>query len=83
MAHCAMFSLTIALPASLEAALTQRAKDAGARLKEEYLIALVEADCGAQELDRVLASRARGPFSPLEMEWKDRVRALAASRASE
>ena len=78
-----MATLTVALSDSLDAALTKRAKDSGAESKEEYLIALVEADCGAQELDRVLADRSSGPFAPLEQYWKGRVRALAASRSSE
>ena len=77
-----MSTLTIALSDSLDAALMERVKDSGARSKEEYLIALVEADCGAQELDRVLVGRTTGPFVPLEHDWKERVRALAARRAS-
>jgi hypothetical protein len=63
-----MATLTIALSDSLAAALMERAKDSGAGSKEEYLIALVEADCGAHELDRVLAGRTKGPFAPLEQE---------------
>ena len=77
-----MSKVTIALPDSLDAALAERVKVSGARSKEDYLVGLVEADCGGQELDQILAERTAGPFAPLERDWKDRVRALAAERAN-
>ena len=77
-----MSTLTIALPDDLDAALSERLKMSGARSKEEYLLGLVESDCAAGGLERVLAERMGGPFAPLEPDWKERVR-LAASRRAE
>ena len=73
-----MSTLTIAVPDTLDAALTERVKIAGAQSKEEYLLRLVESDCAAGELERVLAERMDGPFAPLEPDWKERVRTAAA-----
>ncbi len=73
-----MFTLTIAVPDTLDAALSERVKVSGARSKEEYLLALVESDCAAGDLERVLAERLGGPFAPLEPDWKEWVRSAAA-----
>lgn len=77
-----MSTLTIDLPDPLDAVLTERLKLSGARSKEEYLLNLVESDCAAGELERVLAERLSGPFAPLEPDWKERVRNAAAKRAA-
>ncbi len=37
----------------------------GARSKAKYLLGLVESDCAAGELERVLTKRMGGPFAPL------------------
>lgn len=78
-----MSTLTITLPDPLDATVAERMKASGARSKEEYLLSLVESDCAAGELERVLAERVDGPFAPLEPDWKERVRSLAAKRAGE
>jgi hypothetical protein len=72
-----MTTVTIALPDPLNAALLERMTAVGARSKEEYLLALVESDCVASELERVLVDRLTGPFEPLEADWKERVRQSA------
>ena len=58
-------------------------KTSGARSKEEYLLSLVESDCAAGTLERVLTERMAGPFAPLEPDWKERVRNAAAKRTEE
>jgi len=73
--------LTIHLPEPLDATLAERVKTSGARSKEEYLLSLVESDCAAGTLERLLAERMAGPFEPLETDWKVRVRTTAAKRA--
>jgi hypothetical protein len=45
-----------------------------------YLLSLVESDCTAGELERVLSERMDGPFAALEPDWKKRVRNIAARR---
>ena len=77
--HC-MSTVTITLPDPLDATLAERVKNSGALSKEEYLLSLVESDCAAGELERVLAERMGGPFAPLEPDWKERVRSAAAKR---
>ena len=57
-----MSTITIAVPDPLDAALVERMTAAGALSKEEYVLALVESDCAASELERTLAARSRGPF---------------------
>ena len=69
-----MSTLTIALPDDLDAALSERLKSSGAHSREEYLLGLVESDCAAGGLERVLAERMGGQFAPLEPDWKERVR---------
>jgi hypothetical protein len=69
-----MSTVTIALPDPLDAALRERMTAVGAHSKEEYLLALIESDCAASELERVLVDRLAGPFEPLETDWKERVR---------
>lgn len=76
-----MSTLTIDLPEPLDVRLTQRVKTSGARSKEEYLLRLVESDCEAGTLERVLMERMNGPFAPLESDWRERVRSAAARRA--
>ena len=73
-----MSTVTIALPDPLDAALRERMTAVGAHSKEEYLLALIESDCAASELERVLVDRLAGPFEPLETDWKERVRQSAA-----
>lgn len=76
-----MSTITIAVPDPLDAALTERMNAIGARSKEEYLLALVESDCAASELERTLTERLAGPFAPLTGDWKEQVRQAAAKRA--
>ncbi len=73
-----MSTVTIALPGPLNAALLERMTAVGAGSKEEYLLALIESDCAASELERVLIDRLTGPFEPLEADWKADVRQSAA-----
>ena len=61
-----MSTVTITLPDPLDTTLAERAKSMGVRSKEEYLLSLVESDCAAGELERVLAERMAGP-GPLAM----------------
>jgi len=75
-----MSTLKIALPDDLDLALEERVKASGARSKEEYLLALVESDCAASDLEHVLAERLGGHFAPLEADWKQLVRDNAAKR---
>jgi hypothetical protein len=76
-----MSTITVAVPDPLDAALAQRMSATGARSKEEYLLGLLEADCAAGALDRILAERLAGPFSPLPENWKEQVRRAARGRA--
>jgi hypothetical protein len=73
----AMSEVTIHLPEPLDATLMEQMKDTGAKTKEEYLLRLVEFDCAAGALERILTDRMGGPFAPLEADWKDRVRSNA------
>jgi hypothetical protein len=75
-----MSEVTISLPAGLNAMLETRANSAGFHSKEEYLLALVQADCERAELEPVLEARMEGPFGPLETDWKQRVREAAQNR---
>jgi hypothetical protein len=75
-----MSEVTISLPAGLDATLERRANAAGFRSKEDYLLALVQADCERAELEPVLERRLEGPFEPLEADWKQRVREAAQNR---
>jgi len=75
-----MSTLTIAVPDELDAALAERVRISGAHSKEEYLLHLVESDCAEGELESVLRERIDGPFTSLEPDWKERVRAAAAER---
>jgi hypothetical protein len=75
-----MSEVTISLPAGLDATLKMRANAAGFSSKEDYLVALVQADCERAELDPVLETRLEGPFEPLEADWKQRVREAARNR---
>jgi len=61
------------LPDPLDAACAERVVTSGARSKAKYLLGLVESDCTAGELERVLTKRMGGPFAPLEPDWKVRV----------
>lgn len=76
-----MSTVTIALSDPLDAALLERMRAVGARSKEEYLLALIESDCAASELEAVLVDRVAGPFEPLEADWKHRIRQSAADFA--
>ena len=73
-----MPTVTIALPAPLDSALLERMRAVGAKSKEEYLLALIESDCAASELEGTLENRLAGPFEGLEPDWKQRVRKSAA-----
>jgi hypothetical protein len=75
--------LTIDLPEPLDAALTERLKTSGASSEEEYLLRLVESDCVAGELERVLEERMGGPFDPLESDWKERVQSVVAKQETD
>ena len=76
-----MSTITVAVPAPLDAAMAERIKAVGASSKEEYMLNLVEADCAVSEFESVLARRAAGPFGPLPSDWKEQVRTAARSRA--
>jgi hypothetical protein len=75
-----MSKLTISLPDAVDATMESRANAAGFRSKEEYLVALVQADCERAELEPILESRLAGLFQPLEGNWKQRVRDAAQRR---
>ena len=75
-----MSKVTISLPDAINATMESRANAAGFRSKEEYLLALVQADCERAELEPVLDARLDGPFEPLEADWKQRVRDEAQRR---
>jgi hypothetical protein len=73
-------SITISLPNSLAAEVQRRALAAGYQSKEDYLLEVVRAHCEQAELETVLESRLAGPFSPLEPNWKQRVRDASKRR---
>jgi hypothetical protein len=76
-----MAKLTINVPSPLEPVIAERVKALGAASAEDYLLGLLESDCEAGALERILKERMDGPFVPLESDWKDRVRRIAADRA--
>ena len=76
-----MSTLTVAIPDPLDAALAERVSATGARSKEEYVLGLLEADCGVGALEQVLAERLAGPFVPLPADWQEQVRQAARARA--
>ena len=75
-----MSKVTLSLPDAINATMESRARAAGFRSKEEYLFALVQADCERAELEPVLETRLGGPFEPLERDWKQQVRDAAQPR---
>jgi hypothetical protein len=75
-----MSKVTISLPDAINATMESRARAAGFRSKEEYLFALVQADCDRAELEPVLEARLEGPFELLESDWKQRVRDAGQQR---
>jgi Arc/MetJ-type ribon-helix-helix transcriptional regulator len=75
-----MSEVTISMSDALNATLESRVNAAGFRSKQEYLLALVQADCERAELEPVLEARLDGPFQPLEADWKQRVREAAQHR---
>jgi len=75
-----MSNVTISLPDAMSATMESRASAAGFRSKEEYLLALVQADCERAELEPVLEARLDGPFESLEADWKQRIRDAAQPR---
>jgi hypothetical protein len=75
-----MSEVTISLSDDLNATLETRANAAGFRSTQDYLLALVQADCERAELEPVLEARLNGPFEPLEADWKQRVRDAAQRR---
>ena len=46
--------------------------------KNEQHLNLAKSGDAAVDLERVLTERTRGPFGPLEPDWKERVRCSAA-----
>ncbi len=75
-----MSVVTLSLSDSIAATLQSRAEAAGLSSTEEYLLALVRADCEEAELESLLETRLDGPFASLETEWKQEVRAAAERR---
>ncbi len=75
-----MSTVTVSLPDALDAQIESRFKAGGFRSKEEYLLALARADCEQTELEMILEERCKGPFAPLEPDWKERVRKAAQDR---
>ena len=75
-----MSDVTISLSDDLNTTLETRAKAAGFPSKQEYLLALVQADCERAQIEPVLEARLDGPFEPLETDWKQRVRDAAQRR---
>ena len=61
-----MSNVTISLPDAIITTIESRANAMGFRSKEEYLLALVQADCERAEIEPVLEARVEGPFEPLE-----------------
>jgi hypothetical protein len=76
-----MVTLNIQLAEMLDATLAERAKASTARSKEEYLLSLVESGRAEGTPEQVLKERIAGPFTPLEPDWRDRVRSTAAECA--
>jgi len=72
-----MSKVTISLPDALATTLETRANAAGFASKEDYLLALAQADCERAELEPILEARVAGPFGSLESDWKQRVRDAA------
>lgn len=75
-----MSVVTLSLSDSIATTLQSRAEAAGLSSTEEYLLALVRADCEQAELESLLETRLDGPFAPLGTEWKQEVRAAAKRR---
>jgi len=75
-----MSVVTISLSDSIAATLQSRAEAAGLSSTEEYLVALVRADCEQAELESLLETRLDGPSAPLGSDWKQEVRAAAQRR---
>ena len=75
-----MSNVTVSLPDALDAQIENRFRAGGFRSKEEYLLALARADCEQSEFEMVLEERFKGPFAPLEPDWKERVRNAAKDR---
>ena len=77
-----MSVLTISLSDSIAATLRSRAEAAGLSSTEEYLVALVRADCEQAELESHLQPglMVLQPRSPLGSDWKQEVRAAAERR---
>jgi hypothetical protein len=76
----AMTAITVVVPDELDAVLVERMQAFGIRSKEEYLLSLVEADCAANELERILDDRMKGPFAPLAPDWMEQVRRIAKAK---
>jgi hypothetical protein len=72
-----MSTVTIALTDELDAALRRTMEVDGAESKEDYLVQLVEERCAQAELDAILLKRLKGPFTPFEPDWKEKVRQRA------
>ena len=66
--------------ASFRVSLETRTNAAGFHSKEDYLLALVQADCERAELEPTLETRLHGPFKPLEADWMQRVGDAARNR---
>lgn len=75
-----MSVVTISLSDAMAASLRSRAEGAGLSSAEEYLLALVRADCEQADLESILEGRLDGPFAPLGTDWKQEVRAAAERR---
>jgi len=75
-----MSNVPVSLPDALNAQIENRFRAGGFRSKEEYLLALARADREQSELEMVLQERFKGPFAPLETDWKERVRKAAKDR---
>ena len=73
-----MARLSFDLPDPLDAKLRERVIISGAPSMEDYL---VQSDCDAGDLERVLEDRSGGAFSPLESDWQERVREHASKLA--
>lgn len=68
-----MSTVTLAFSDELQAAVAQRVRETGAASTQEYLLRLIEADCARGDLERILLERSKGPFTPLEPDWKEKV----------
>jgi hypothetical protein len=78
-----MNDVTVSMSDDLAAQIEIRSKAEGFRSSGEYLLALARADCEVEAVELVLDARSAGPFSPLEADWKDRVRDAASHRAKQ